>query len=99
MAEGVKSPYIASEDVGWGFLRDFKKIFKGLRRKPFFWLGGTGLVWSYVRSLRPHTYGYFWDFLYLLRNIGVGGYWVGVWGLANSRIFGLGSGIFVVGCW
>ena len=36
----------------------------------FFWLKGTGLVWSYVRSLRPHTYGYFWDFIYLLCHIG-----------------------------
>ena len=28
-----------------------------------------------MRGLRPHTYGYFWDFLYLLRNIGDSGWW------------------------
>ena len=26
-------------------------------------------MWVFVRSLRPHIYGYFWDFFYLLCNI------------------------------
>ena len=26
-------------------------------------------MWVFVRSLRPHTYGYFWDFIYLLCDI------------------------------
>ena len=44
-----------------------------------------------MRSLRPHTYGYFWDFPYLLCNI------VGDSGGFGRILSRLDSGDFVVG--